>query len=185
MGCASRSNTCCQGRPRYLNGAFAPAAECLGKSKPRWTSGCAACATTWDSPITRPGASSVPLTRSEPDCYPCLRNEMGTMCPVGTLRNRCRLRDYSARSASPLRGRRPRAAGVQLGLRTSCRTRLVSCRGFARAACSVRAVAPKVFVKSMPAEGFEPPTYGLQNRCTTTVLSRQWRSKNPGSRIPF
>ena len=25
----------------------------------------------------------------------------------------------------------------------------------------------------MPAEGFEPPTYGLQNRCTTTVLSRQ------------
>ena len=25
----------------------------------------------------------------------------------------------------------------------------------------------------VPAEGFEPPTYGLQNRCTTTVLSRQ------------
>ncbi len=25
----------------------------------------------------------------------------------------------------------------------------------------------------MPAEGFEPPTFGLQNRCTTTVLSRQ------------
>ncbi len=24
----------------------------------------------------------------------------------------------------------------------------------------------------MPAEGFEPPTFGLQNRCTTTVLSR-------------
>jgi hypothetical protein len=24
----------------------------------------------------------------------------------------------------------------------------------------------------LPAEGFEPPTYGLQNRCTTTVLSR-------------
>ena len=24
----------------------------------------------------------------------------------------------------------------------------------------------------MPTEGFEPPTYGLQNRCTTTVLSR-------------
>ena len=24
----------------------------------------------------------------------------------------------------------------------------------------------------VPAEGFEPPTYGLQNRCTTTVLSR-------------
>jgi hypothetical protein len=28
-------------------------------------------------------------------------------------------------------------------------------------------------VKMVPAEGFEPPTYGLQNRCTTTVLSRQ------------
>ena len=27
----------------------------------------------------------------------------------------------------------------------------------------------------MPAEGFEPPTYGLQNRCTTTVLSRHRR----------
>jgi hypothetical protein len=24
----------------------------------------------------------------------------------------------------------------------------------------------------VPAEGFEPPTFGLQNRCTTTVLSR-------------
>ena len=29
-----------------------------------------------------------------------------------------------------------------------------------------------IFLKMMPAEGFEPPTYGLQNRCTTTVLSR-------------
>src|SRR6202030_3326837 len=27
--------------------------------------------------------------------------------------------------------------------------------------------------RMMPAEGFEPPTYGLQNRCTTTVLSRR------------
>ena len=25
----------------------------------------------------------------------------------------------------------------------------------------------------MPGEGFEPPTFGLQNRCTTTVLTRQ------------
>src|SRR5712672_1608803 len=25
----------------------------------------------------------------------------------------------------------------------------------------------------VPAAGFEPATYGLQNRCTTTVLSRQ------------
>src|SRR5712675_1386263 len=27
-------------------------------------------------------------------------------------------------------------------------------------------------IGGLPAEGFEPPTYGLQNRCTTTVLSR-------------
>jgi hypothetical protein len=27
--------------------------------------------------------------------------------------------------------------------------------------------------KMVPAEGFEPPTFGLQNRCTTTVLSRR------------
>ena len=25
----------------------------------------------------------------------------------------------------------------------------------------------------MPGEGFEPPTFGLQNRCTTAVLTRQ------------
>jgi hypothetical protein len=29
------------------------------------------------------------------------------------------------------------------------------------------------FIGDLPAEGFEPPTYGLQNRCTTTVLSRR------------
>jgi hypothetical protein len=28
----------------------------------------------------------------------------------------------------------------------------------------------------VPAEGFEPPTYGLQNRCTTTVLSRHFNN---------
>src|ERR1700688_4801190 len=27
--------------------------------------------------------------------------------------------------------------------------------------------------RMVPAAGFEPATYGLQNRCTTTVLSRQ------------
>src|SRR6202034_1982622 len=31
----------------------------------------------------------------------------------------------------------------------------------------------QIFLNGLPAEGFEPPTYGLQNRCTTTVLSRQ------------
>jgi hypothetical protein len=27
-------------------------------------------------------------------------------------------------------------------------------------------------VKVVPGEGFEPPSFGLQNRCTTTVLTR-------------
>jgi hypothetical protein len=31
---------------------------------------------------------------------------------------------------------------------------------------------PKPLILLVPAEGFEPPTFGLQNRCTTTVLSR-------------
>jgi hypothetical protein len=35
-----------------------------------------------------------------------------------------------------------------------------------------------LFIFLVPAEGFEPPTYGLQNRCTTTVLSRL-RSRAP------
>ena len=33
-------------------------------------------------------------------------------------------------------------------------------------------VARKLEAEMVPAEGFEPPTFGLQNRCTTTVLSR-------------
>ena len=41
----------------------------------------------------------------------------------------------------------------------------------------VSRMAPK---KLVPAEGFEPPTYGLQNRCTTTVLSRQTRMEAVG-----
>ena len=28
----------------------------------------------------------------------------------------------------------------------------------------------------LPAEGFEPPTNGLQNRCSTTELSRHWQA---------
>ncbi len=31
----------------------------------------------------------------------------------------------------------------------------------------------KLLILLMPGEGFEPPTFGLQNRCTTTVLTRQ------------
>jgi hypothetical protein len=36
----------------------------------------------------------------------------------------------------------------------------------------LRSLSYKAFV-SMPGEGFEPPAFGLQNRCTTTVLTRQ------------
>ncbi len=35
----------------------------------------------------------------------------------------------------------------------------------------------------VPAEGFEPPTFGLQNRCTTTVLSRHARSPRRPARV--
>src|SRR5258708_27031976 len=42
------------------------------------------CTTTWGSLITRQVASSVPQTRSVPDCYPCLRKKMGTDRPVRT-----------------------------------------------------------------------------------------------------
>ena len=33
----------------------------------------------------------------------------------------------------------------------------------------------------VPDEGFEPPTFGLQNRCTTTVLIRREMSGGAGS----
>jgi hypothetical protein len=35
----------------------------------------------------------------------------------------------------------------------------------------------------VPGEGFEPPTFGLQNRCTTAVLTRRRRCTyhEPGS----
>lgn len=31
-----------------------------------------------------------------------------------------------------------------------------------------------IFMKMVPGEGFEPPAFGLQNRCTTTVLTRHY-----------
>src|SRR5580704_8821321 len=51
----------------------------------------ALCTTTWGSLITRQVASSVPQTRSGPDCYPCLRKKMRTICPVRTLKELARL----------------------------------------------------------------------------------------------
>jgi hypothetical protein len=47
------------------------------------------------------------------------------------------------------------------------------CRGFDHYANSIPKSQWNNFFEKMPAEGFEPPTYGLQNRCTTTVLSRR------------
>jgi hypothetical protein len=76
--------------------------------------------------------------------------------------------------ASPLRGRRRRPAALNVANAT-----------LSNPACclsGVRILAEKLagpadiawtFCNLVPAEGFEPPTYGLQNRCTTTVLSRQ------------
>jgi hypothetical protein len=43
----------------------------------------------------------------------------------------------------------------------------------ARARSGACAAALSNFLWGLPAEGFEPPTYGLQNRCTTSVLSRR------------
>ena len=34
---------------------------------------------------------------------------------------------------------------------------------------------PQFAAQSMPGAGFEPATFGLQNRCTTTVLTRRLR----------
>ncbi|GBQ81841.1 hypothetical protein AA15237_3195 [Komagataeibacter xylinus NBRC 15237] len=31
-----------------------------------------------------------------------------------------------------------------------------------------------IFMQMVPGEGFEPPAFGLQNRCTTTVLTRHY-----------
>jgi hypothetical protein len=83
----------------------------------------------------------------------------------------CRLRDYSALRASPLRGRPegrspPLRGVVEPGLLSvggSNSARLASLAGYRYS---------NYFCVGLPAEGFEPPTYGLQNRCTTTVLSR-------------
>ena len=38
--------------------------------------------------------------------------------------------------------------------------------------CAAAAQA-SIYHLLVPGEGFEPPTFGLQNRCTTTVLTRQ------------
>src|ERR1700721_382587 len=38
----------------------------------------------------------------------------------------------------------------------------------------------RTLLLGLPAEGFEPPTYGLQNRCTTTVLSRHFEDTAGG-----
>ena len=89
----------------------------------------------------------------------------------------CRLRDYSALRASPTRfarGRRRYAPAFNVAARR-CRTLLVFLSGVRIVAdvrwnVILRCLGP--FCGVMPAEGFEPPTYGLQNRCTTTVLSR-------------
>jgi hypothetical protein len=80
---------------------------------------------------------------------------------------------YSALRASPPPGV---AAGETDGAQRRCAT-------LSNPACFMSGVRPNsrisseccrgFFCEMVPAEGFEPPTYGLQNRCTTTVLSRQ------------
>ena len=55
-------------------------------------------------------------------------------------------------------------------LRWTVRTEVLRCATHGSRAHRGRPTAAR---KRLPAEGFEPPTYGLQNRCTTTVLSRR------------
>jgi hypothetical protein len=108
----------------------------------------------------------------------------------------CRLRDYSALRASPcgppfgrssrpdgrLSTRRcaPRPSGRPAGDRRrrcapSSSNPLVFLSGVRIDAVKrlVRGCVIQIIFWGLPAEGFEPPTYGLQNRCTTTVLSRR------------
>ena len=58
-------------------------------------------------------------------------------------------------------------------IRVAAFSRIFSRRGSGFSVMSVNAVPGTDGHGLVPAEGFEPPTYGLQNRCTTTVLSRQ------------
>src|SRR5450755_2280948 len=90
-----------------------------------------------------------------------------------------------ARNARP-RARRemPCCMGVSSGLLVVCGDMYGAGRvrqgsgvwaGLERNACGVRPEATRLVI-GMPGEGFEPPTFGLQNRCTTTVLTRPQRS---------
>ena len=109
---------------------------------------------------------------------PCRPSGIERGCTARTAVHRppsgiCRLRDYSALRASPLRGR---PAGDQR-----------RCAPLSNPACMLSGVrifsvdrhgangGPQTAKRDLPTEGFEPPTYGLQNRCTTAVLSRRRR----------
>ena len=88
------------------------------KRWPRESGWSALCTTTWGSLITRQVASSVPQTRSVPDCYPCLRKKMGLGLPAEGLLGAARL----APSGSPF--------GRSTSLRDVVEPCLFVCRGF-------------------------------------------------------
>ena len=87
--------------------------------------------------------------------------------------------------AEGLLGLRPRPFGAASGLRPAAfnlaRGQVVEpVLFYVGGSNCARSSAPRVLRywardRDLPAEGFEPPTYGLQNRCTTTVLSRRGR----------
>ena len=88
---------------------------------------------------------------------------------LGQCREVCRLRDCSA-TPRPCGTAVARAPASNLARRPSCRTHLFYVGGSTERL--IGSYSLSIILQKMPAEGFEPPTYGLQNRCTTTVLSR-------------
>src|SRR6266446_2990021 len=60
-------------------------------------------------------------------------------------------------------------------------------RPFGRVREAPKYQARELLLQLVPGEGFEPPTFGLQNRCTATVLTRLYDHFNQmeiGNRIP-
>ena len=66
-------------------------------------------------------------------------------------------------------GRRPKAAGAQLGLRPSCRTCWSYVAGSTRMAISMPNCHGTIFLKMVGATGFEPATLWSQTRCATRL----------------
>jgi hypothetical protein len=88
------------------------------------------------------------------------------MC--GAVADVAGMRSYQSRAASP------RTFRVQVSCQRSGRVLTTPATALAGRA-PIMKNQPKYEEKPVPGEGFEPPTFGLQNRCTATVLTRQFQ----------